>query len=138
LTPPSVFPGFNTFGADSAFIFFITSSACSAGSLVKSKKPSDVYALVLMLCVMGARDRQPCASKTTPYGAVFVSTICCEAASKSSHVAGIELMPAWLLWAPFQPMMMMSSRKGQLYSCPLTVHSARMDGIRSSSTSFGM
>src|SRR5207248_4525625 len=138
LTPASEVPGFNTFGEDSAFICFITSSACSAGSLVKSKKRSCVYALVLMLCVIGASDRQPWASKTTPYGAVPLLTICCESASNSSHVVGIELMPAWLLWPPFQPRVMMSSRNGQLYSCPLTVHSLRIDGIMSLRTSCGM
>ena len=32
--------------------------------------------MVLMLWAIGASERQPCASKTTPYGATFLSTIC--------------------------------------------------------------
>src|ERR1051326_2024604 len=114
LTPPSVLPGFSTFGADRSFICFMICSAWMAGSLLKSKNRSDVYACVLMLCVIGASDRHPCASNTTPYGAVPLETICCESASRSSHVPGIELTLACVAWPPFQPMMMMSSRNGQL------------------------
>src|SRR5437762_6359109 len=72
-TPASVVPVFRTLGEDSAFMFFMISRACKAGSLLKSKNRSWVYTLVLMLWVMGASERQPWASKTTPYGATFLS-----------------------------------------------------------------
>src|SRR5438874_12497692 len=92
-TPASVVPVFSTFGADKAFIPFMISNAWRAGSLLKSKKPSGVYTLVLMLWVIGASDRQPWASKTTPYGAAFVSTTCWLSARSWSHVVGMSVIP---------------------------------------------
>src|SRR6266851_8425563 len=92
LTPASVVPTVNTFGAESAFRFFMISSDCRAVSLLKSKNRSGVYTLLLMLWAMGASERQPWASKTTPYGATFLSMICLLSASSSSQVVGIALM----------------------------------------------
>ena len=81
-------------------ICFISFKASMAGSLVKSNKPSGVYTLVLMLCVIGASDRQPWESNVAPQGAAFKSTIFFALARNSSHVAGAASATPALLVSP--------------------------------------
>src|SRR3981081_3739028 len=66
LTPASVVPVVRMVGAESAFKFFMISSDCRAVSLLKSKKRTGVTTVMLMLWGIGASERQPWASKTTP------------------------------------------------------------------------
>src|SRR5271154_276807 len=96
-------------------ICFISFKASIAGSLVKSNKPSGVYAFVLMLCVTGTRDRQPWASKVAPQGAAFESTIFFELARNSSHVAGAASgTPALPVMPECQDVPITSRKNGQL------------------------
>ncbi len=88
LTPASETPSSRMSGFDSAIICFINFSASMAGSLVKSNSPSGGYTLTLMLWVMGANERQPCASNVAPQGATLESTIFFAPARNSSQVAG--------------------------------------------------
>ena len=92
-----------------------------------------------MLWVIGTSERQPWASNVAPQGAAFESTIFFELARNSSQVAGAASgTPALLVIPECQAEPMTSRRNGQLYSFPSTVHSARIDGMMSSITSFGM
>src|SRR3984957_17048586 len=114
-TPASEAPSSKMSGFEKAMICFISFSAPMAGSLVKSNRPSGVYTLVLMLCVMGASERQPWESKVAPHGDALESTIFWAPARKSSQVAGAaSVKPALVVRPECHPEPITSRKNGQL------------------------
>jgi hypothetical protein len=92
------------------------------------------------VCVIGASDRQPCASNTAPNGAAFEDTTLRAFAMYSSQVFGalVGSRPAFSTMSPFHAWTMMSSRNGNAHIFPSNIASCLIEGIRSATTDFEM